>query len=322
MTWTPDKPQTPGWYWYRATPDSHPHPAKVFNANAIFYVWPVNDHGSRQDNVTLRLSDCSGEFAGPLGPPGTEIGSAIHIAEVMFPGSFLNLDDQATARDLQNLPHLLANAVAQAAIALTMFHGSKNNMDTRSEWERDKQIRGQVDDDLRIELGDLYYRNFEEVRLESQRRFLMRKSKLGIFPRSYSHMVPIIHAHSFMYAVDLFGKLLDVFCEYAALPDIVRTIRDQFNAKLPMVRKIRNSALHLEDRGRRIGSPGDKKTGKRIEGILGLSNLEGDRLCYTIDDGSYQKIAVNEETLKILVDTVNELLHSLPWTGPPSIQPF
>lgn len=35
------------------------------------YVWPVYDRVTEKENVTVRLSDCSGEFAGPLEPlPG------------------------------------------------------------------------------------------------------------------------------------------------------------------------------------------------------------------------------------------------------------
>ena len=146
---------------------------------------------------------------------------------------------------------------------------------------------------------------------------------LGHFPRAYAHMIPFIHAHSFMCAVDSFSKFLDELCCYEAMPSAVKEIRDEFNNRLPMVRKIRNSAIHLEDRSRRYASLPDKKLGRRMEvsGFLGLSNLQGANLCYTIDDDSYQKIAVKYETLAVLVETTNRLLRVLPWKGPPSVDP-
>ena len=38
-------------------------------SNTIFHVWPLNDGATREENVTMRLSDCHGEFAGPMEPP-------------------------------------------------------------------------------------------------------------------------------------------------------------------------------------------------------------------------------------------------------------
>ena len=37
---------------------------KLFDAN-LLYVWPMNDKATEKENVTMRLSDCSGEFADP-----------------------------------------------------------------------------------------------------------------------------------------------------------------------------------------------------------------------------------------------------------------
>ena len=86
------------------------------------------------------------------------------------------------------------------------------------------------------------------------------------------------------------------------MPNAIKEIRERFNAQLPMIRKIRNSALHIEDRSRRYASAGDKKKGKwmKVDGFLCLSNLEGNQLCYTIDDGSYQRISVSSEILVYL----------------------
>src|SRR5215831_7172331 len=67
MIWTSDKPKQTGWYWYRPTPDAEPHPVKVFDAN-LLYVSPLNDKVTGKENVTVRLADCSGEWAGPLVP--------------------------------------------------------------------------------------------------------------------------------------------------------------------------------------------------------------------------------------------------------------
>lgn len=248
----------------------------------------------------------------------------MYIAEIFRPGTWLDLPDQEISFEVDGMLRSLEDRVAEAAIALTMFesvHLSRG--DPSAEWERDAAIRREVDDLLRQEVGELYYCDFDRVRLESERRVLKRKAELGIVPRTYSHKIPFIHAHTFVYAVDSFGKFLDELCEYEALPSVLKEIRDDFNARLPIVRKIRNSALHIEDRSRRYASIGDKKKGKKmqVDGFLGLSNLEGNQLCYTIDDGSYQKVAVSPETLGVLVEVANNILGVLPWKGPGHVSP-
>jgi len=248
----------------------------------------------------------------------------MHIAEVIYPGTWLDLPDRDLAFELDGMLRSLEGRVAEAAIALTMFEASlTSRTDPRAEWERDAQMRQEVDNQLRHEIGDRYFQAFDQFRLESERRVLRKKAELGVVPRSYSHKVPFLHAHSFVYAVDSFGKFLDELCDYDVVPQTVREARDEFNRRLPMVRKIRNSALHIEDRSRRYASTQDKKKGKRmdVQGFLGLSNLEGNLLCYTIDDGTYQKIPIAQETLQVLVETINQALRAFPWKGPPHVAP-
>jgi hypothetical protein len=248
----------------------------------------------------------------------------MHIAEIIYPGTWLDLSDGDVSFELEMMLGNLEDRVAEAAIGLSMFEASHNERtDPRQEQERDAEIRQEIDNQLRIEAGEQCHQDFDSYWLEAERRLLKRKAELGIVPRAYSYKIPFIHAHSFVYAVDSFGKFLDELCDYDIIPEAVKSICDEFNARMPMVRKIRNSALHLEDRSRRYASAQDKKKGQRMEvyGFLGLSNLEGDHLCYTIDDGSYQKIAISHETLSVMVETLNKVLSAMPWKGPPHVAP-
>jgi hypothetical protein len=68
MTWTTERPTSGGVYWHRATPASQCHPVKVFNVGSFFYVWPIEEDG--RVDIRVRLDDCSGEWAGPMVPPG------------------------------------------------------------------------------------------------------------------------------------------------------------------------------------------------------------------------------------------------------------
>jgi len=247
----------------------------------------------------------------------------MYIAEIIRPGTWLDLSDRELSFEIEGMLQHMEDLVAEAAIALTMFESSHSSpLDLREERERDSAIRQEVDDALRLESGENYYRDFDAIRIESDRRVLRRKIEMGILPSSYAHKIPFIHAHSFVYAIDSFGKFLEELCEYGDLPGNFQAFQDEFNDKLPMVRKVRNSALHIEDRSRRYASLSDKKKGKRMTvRFLGLSNLEGNQICYTIDDGSYQKVTISVQTLAVLVDILTKVLSALPWKGPAQLHP-
>lgn len=248
----------------------------------------------------------------------------MHIAEIIYPGTWLDLPDHDVAFELVEMLRHLERRVAEAAITLTMFESSAiSGADPRAEFEMDANIRKQVEDGMRAEVGDVFFKEFERYRLESELRVIRKKAEQGIVPRTYNHRKPFIHAHSFVYAVDSFSRFLDEICDYVATPQEVIEVRDQFDLRLPMVRKIRNSAIHLEDRSRRYASASDKRKGQRmnVHGFLGLGNLENNLLCYTIDDGSYQKIAISQGTLQVLAGTLNNALSAFPWKGPSRVAP-
>lgn len=246
------------------------------------------------------------------------------IPEIIYPGTWLQIDDRQVAFELELMIHQLEHLVIQAATTLQMFEAAVSDvhtkLDPRAEWEGDARIRQEVEDQLRAEDPDCFFRDPHDYLFQTQLGMLRRKGELGIAPRAYLHSAPFIHAHSFVLAVDSFGKFLEVICDYDVLPGTVRDVRKKFDESLPGVSRIRNSALHLEDRLRGYLSPQDKEKGRRMEGTMSLGNLDGNKLGYTIDDGSHQgshqQIEVSQATLSILVDTLNELLSGLRWRGP------
>jgi hypothetical protein len=73
MRWTTELPSAAGVYWHRVTSAAHSHPVKIYNVGSRFYVWAIEEDG--RADITVRLEDCSGEWAGPMAPPA-EPGSA------------------------------------------------------------------------------------------------------------------------------------------------------------------------------------------------------------------------------------------------------
>jgi len=248
----------------------------------------------------------------------------MYIIELNYPGTRLVFEGEDCKREIESMLHSIEGVVTEAAISLSMFESSRSlRPDFSAEWERDSELRRQIDEDIRNEAGELYYQEFDKYRHQSEIRLRRKKAELGILPRSYTHKIPFIHAHTFVYAVDSFGKFLEELVVYENIPSGVQVSLNEFNRLLPSVRKVRNSALHIEDRSRGYGSWKEKKQGKKMQtnGFLGLSNLEDNFLCYTIDDGSYQKIEISVSVLNILVDIANYLFSSFDWDGSPRLAP-
>ncbi|WP_404298048.1 hypothetical protein [Halomonas sp.] len=248
----------------------------------------------------------------------------MYIYELNYPGQWLELENDDIKFEIESLLLLLEGTLTEAAIALSMFEESRSQRpDPRDEWYRDAGLRQQINEEIRNEVGDHYFQNIDAYDILAEKRMRAKKAELGILPRSYLHKIPFIHAHTFVYAVDSFGKFLEALQDYDETPKEVEECLNQFDCLLPWVKKIRNSALHIEDRSRGYGPPWHKKKGKKMEvqGFLGLSILEGNSLCYTIDDGSYQRVEISSNVLGILVSLANRLLVSFEWSGPERIAP-
>src|SRR5687768_17157649 len=74
MTWTSDKPSSPGWYWYREPGDFNmgkPCPAWVFGSFRSMYATVIAVHSPdpAARTVTKNIKDCEGEWYGPLEVP-------------------------------------------------------------------------------------------------------------------------------------------------------------------------------------------------------------------------------------------------------------
>lgn len=248
----------------------------------------------------------------------------MYIIELTYPGSYLELDSHELRLEIEGFLHRLEGIIIEAAISLSMFEASlEQNIDYRKERERDDKLRLDINKEIQTEFGENYYLNFDKFRLMSDRRLRARKAELGVIPIPYLHKLPFIHAHTFVYAVDSYGKHLEELKAYDGMPEQVAHCVEEFNRLLPTVRKIRNSAMHIEDRSRGYGSPWDKRKGKKmdLQGFLGISNLQGNSLCYTIEDGSYQQVEVSVRVLDILVQLANVLLASFRWSGSARISP-
>ncbi len=269
-------------------------------------------------------------------------GESMFIVNIEYPGTWLELPDRGNVFELQNLILSMETAITDMAITLTMFtdcqqksYSEHTSEHRESLWERDRQLRTHIEKEYRDGLNNEndVYNNYEHHRAEIDKLYRQEKLKAGEIPRNYKHRVSFIHAHSFLSSADTLYKYLSVLSGETNL-EYVKVIKQQFEDTFPTLSKIRNSAQHSEDRIRGYGKPADVRKKIKMDlkpidngfiksegGVLALSNLNGNRLGYTIDDGSYQEFEISEVTLGKAVDLFQSLINSFQWSGPTSISP-
>ncbi len=154
----------------------------------------------------------------------------MYIFELNYPGTWLEFENNELKFEIEEMLKSLEGIITEAAISLSMYEACQNHRnDQREEWEKDAELRRQIDEEIKLEAGNDYYQDFEKYRLLSEKRLRSKKAELGIFPKSYLHKIPFIHAHTFIYAVDSFGKYLEELEAYDGMPEEVEQCVDEFN---------------------------------------------------------------------------------------------
>jgi len=266
----------------------------------------------------------------------------MYIVELQYPGTWLQLANEDKAWEISKLIMSMDKQIIDMAIVLGLFEEETRKVasdfayeNARQQWEQDRDLRFEIQSRYIEELGEeAFYKNYDRLIMIIDREMNRKKWQSGSLPRSYQFRLPFIYAHSFLYALDSFGKFLDVIAGEDGIPDTVCSIRDGFYTALPSLSKIRNSALHIEDRIRGFGTIEQTKRKEKMKlqpinnrmfkvphGGLVLSSLNGNRLGYTIDDGSLQEIEVGKTTLDIASEVLQKLINSFDWCGEPESKP-
>ena len=265
------------------------------------------------------------------------------IVNIEYPGTWLELPDKNKSFLVSNLISSMETAVIDLAVSLTMFNESmlndkkeNNSKNMEEEWNRKNELRNKIENEYKNKLPSQndFYENHEFHRGEIEKIYRDEILNSGIVPDSYKHRFVFIHAHSFLSSADTFSKYLSVVSEETELEFVVKLLYE-FDNSFPSLRKIRNSSEHSEDRSRGYGKPADVRKKQKMElkpinnnlikadngGVLVMSSLNGDRLGYTVDDGSYQEFDINMNTLGLIVDVFQRLINGFEWRGSRRINP-
>lgn len=256
--------------------------------------------------------------------------------ELCAPGTWIDLADKEAAWSIQTQLSLVQSAFDEAAMALILFEQTRGNSDhqlNRQEWEADSNRRSELTHllEAQVESPDAPFdrERWDEIRIQVDRQLMLEKWVKGIIPKQMRHHVPFIYAKAFLYAADSIGKILDRLAERADVPAATAAACDAYYDLFPELREVRNSAQHIEDRGRSLGKAGKPLDLKPIDnsmirapgGALVLNSLNGNRYGATMADGHYGEVEVSTGSLGAMRDTIEAVMSSLSWTGPAEHRP-
>lgn len=126
---------------------------------------------------------------------------------------------------------------------------------------------------------------------------------------TYSRCLNSIYAKAFIYALDGINNLLSRICKYLHPPKSVETLKEEYKKHFGHLKHIRDSAIHIEDRGRGKDRKGDPLNTSII--ILGSFNER--RFGFTGNDGKHYEIEISDSTLFSAKNIIQKVINSYEW---------
>ncbi|NIF70191.1 hypothetical protein F3J16_08320 [Burkholderia sp. Ap-962] len=261
------------------------------------------------------------------------------IFELTMPGHKLVMDDDKFAWEASGFLGHIKDAFFCANIALCDFRKSSivadamcNAEDVAAEREDYRRRYRELYEKRKREIGRLDgkagRRLGQEVELALRREDWAR----GIEPDIFTHKRAFINAKSFVYSLDDFGNFLKVLSLMNGVPPSVCVVHKKLIDKFPLLREVRNSAHHPEDRMR---------GGKKVRGVEQLidiklpdgttatapeygiidENLNGERFVVLTKDGVQSDTEVSLRTLAYFRDIFHEVANEFEWEGESTVEP-
>ncbi len=258
----------------------------------------------------------------------------MHIFPITFPGTFLDYPEQESRDRVRIIPNLLETQFTGAVVALNFFEREQARVlenlrerDQAGTSEEEEELRQALEQEFRNEHGDeVFFQRYPDILLAIELKMKKQRWESGKVPQEYQWRLPFIFAHAYVYALDSFQKILETLVPEPGVPPAVAEALERFKTAFPVLRGIRDSAHHIEDRGRgldRQGRPLDLKpvyngiVHAPSGGVLLLSNLRGNKLGYTLGDGSHGEIAISPENTAEVAAIFQSVIDAFRWKGRP-----
>jgi len=149
---------------------------------------------------------------------------------------------------------------------------------------------------------------FQPITSENVRDYIARFEKRDESP--YERCLNGLYAKAFVFALDGIEKLLNRLSENLNPPKEINRLYEEYKKYFGHLKHIRDSAIHIEDRGR-----GVTRKGKRLDtNIIVLGCFNERRYTFTGEDGMQYEIEISESTLNTAKSIIQDIINSYSWT--------
>lgn len=126
----------------------------------------------------------------------------------------------------------------------------------------------------------------------------------------YERCLNGIYAKAFVFALDGIEKLLNRLVAIYNSPKEVKQLHEEYKKLFGYLKHIRDSAIHIEDRGR-----GKTRKQEPLDtNIIVIGCFSERRYTFTGEDGRQYEIEISESTLKKTKLIIQEIINSYSWT--------
>lgn len=247
----------------------------------------------------------------------------MHVAELSYPGGWLDYDDNDWAGGMRILLFSLESCLTEAAVSLNLFEPelkalSAFNTPMISDWEIKR--RENLTKEFKKTLGQAdFYRNYPEIMERVDMTITREKWAAGEMPKAYKNKLAYLHAASFVHALDISGKLLTVMNKDPDAPEEVGTQMTKFYSQFPELVGVRDTVEHIEDRVR--GLDRNHKPLELLGQGLTLSSLRENWFGCTMSNGEYGEVHISLQSLSFLTECIQKVINSFQWRGSTNYYP-
>lgn len=126
----------------------------------------------------------------------------------------------------------------------------------------------------------------------------------------YVRCLNSIYAKAFVFALDGINKLLFKICKYLNPPETIEKLITEYENNFGHLKHIRDSAIHIEDRGR-----GKTRHEEPLNtSIIILGSFIDRRFGFTGADGKQYEIEISDATLQTAKEILQKVINSYTWS--------
>jgi hypothetical protein len=137
----------------------------------------------------------------------------------------------------------------------------------------------------------------------------------------YERCLNGLYAKAFVFALDGIQKFLSRLCEFLAPPQSVRLLYEEYKREFGHLKHIRDSAIHIEDRGRGMKKPcgrGEIRSQERVNTpVILLGCFSGtsitNRFTFTGENGKQYEVEISDTTLFKAKEIIQKIINAYPW---------